>query len=58
MKLLRSEDVAELLGLSPQCVRRKFINGELPAVKVGAFWFAREDELEKLFKPEAGGEAR
>lgn len=53
-RLLRSEDVAELLGLSPQVVRRKFRNGELPAVKLGAFWYTPVSDLEKLFEIEAG----
>lgn len=54
-RLLRSEDVAELLGLSPQVVRRKFRSGELPAIKIGAFWYVAECELEKLFEGGAGG---
>lgn len=53
MRLLRSDDVAELLGISAQVVRRKFRSGELPAVKVGAFWYVLESDLEKLL--ERGG---
>lgn len=46
-----------MLGISPQVVRRKFRSGELPGVKLGAFWYLPEAELEKLFSLRSG-EAR
>lgn len=55
MKLLRSEDVAALLGLSTQVVRRKFRDGTLPAIKIGAFWYVRDSDLEGLFEKRGGG---
>lgn len=49
-QLLRSEDVAELLGISEQVVRRKFRSGELPGVKIGAFWYLPAEAFEGLVK--------
>ncbi len=38
--LLKSADVAEILRLSPQTVRRLMASGEIPgAFKVGALWY-------------------
>lgn len=49
-KWLRSKDVREMLGISDSTLQTMRIKGTIPAYKLGATWFYREDEiLETLF---------
>ncbi|SHJ47703.1 Helix-turn-helix domain-containing protein [Tangfeifania diversioriginum] len=48
---LRSKDVREMLGISDSTLQTMRIKGTIPAYKLGATWFYREDEiLETLFE--------
>ena len=50
-KWLRSKDVREMLGISDSTLQTMRIKGTIPAYKLGATWFYREDEiLETLFE--------
>jgi predicted site-specific integrase-resolvase len=44
---LRSKDVREMLGISDSTLQTMRIKGTIPAYKLGATWFYREDEILK-----------
>lgn len=45
LELLTVEEVAELLQVHPDSVRRMMRQGRLPAVKVGWRWYVRRAEF-------------
>lgn len=45
-KLRSHEEVAELLGIHPETLRRMAVRGEVPALKVGRFWKYRASALD------------
>jgi len=47
MKLLTTEEVAEMLQMHNESVRRKCRLGELPCVKVGRGWRIKEEDLHR-----------
>jgi excisionase family DNA binding protein len=47
-RLLSTEEVAEILAVTPKTVRRWIASGDLPAVKVHRQWRVRADELERF----------
>lgn len=55
---LRLNEVAELLGISPQAVRMLIYRGSLPAFKLGGRLYVRSVDLQSAFKPvgRKGGE--
>lgn len=57
---LRLNEVAELLGVSPQAVRMLVYRGSLPAFKLGGRLYIRSVDLQNAFKPvgRKGGEGR
>lgn len=46
--ILNTEEVAEILGISGQTVRKECATGGLPAVRVGRRWFISREKLFKL----------
>lgn len=52
-RLLPTEEVAEMLAVSPKTVRRWIAEGELPAVKLHRRWRVRAAELDRLFEGES-----
>jgi excisionase family DNA binding protein len=42
-------DVAAMLRISPQTIRRHIREGKLPAARFGHFWRVRRSDLEGLF---------
>ena len=50
MKLLTTEEVAKILQIHNESVRRKCRDGGLPCIKVGRHWRIREDDLNKWLK--------
>jgi excisionase family DNA binding protein len=49
VEFLRVEEVATMLRISPQTIRRYIREGKLPAVRFGHFWRVRRSDLEALF---------
>jgi|GEM_PF-2083925 len=45
VKWLRSRDVRKMLGISDSTLQNMRITGAIPAYKLGASWFYREDEI-------------
>lgn len=45
MKLLTTEEVAEVLQMHNESVRRKCRSGEIPCIKVGRHWRIKEADL-------------
>lgn len=45
IKWLRSKNVREMLGISDSTLQTMRIKGAIPAYKLGATWFYREDEI-------------
>ncbi len=52
-RLLSTDEVAELLAVSPKTVRRWIAEGELPAVKLHRLWRVRSAELKQLLEGES-----
>lgn len=52
-RLLSTDEVAELLAVSPKTVRRWIAEGELPAVKLQRLWRVRSADLERLLEGES-----
>lgn len=52
-RLLSTDDVAELLAVTPKTVRRWIAEGELPAVKLHRQWRVRSAELDRLLEGES-----
>jgi len=50
--LLTVEEVAELLQVHPDSVRRMMRQGRLPAVKIGWRWYVRRDVLDAMTRGE------
>jgi excisionase family DNA binding protein len=50
MELLRPQDVAKILHLSPPSVRRLIWKGELPSAKIGGRLYVVKEDLENLIK--------
>jgi len=44
-KWLRSKHVREMLGISDSTLQTMRVNGSIPAYRLGASWFYREDEI-------------
>lgn len=51
--ILNTEEVAKILGISGQTVRKECATGGLPAVRVGRRWFIPRD---KFFEFVNGGD--
>ena len=49
-KMLRADEVARLVGLHPQTVRRLLRNGRLPGVRIGRVWLVHGDGLQALLR--------
>jgi hypothetical protein len=45
IKWIRSKDVREMLGISDSTLQTMRIKKTIPAYKLGATWFYREDEI-------------
>jgi len=45
MKLLTIDEVADILQMHTESVRRKCRKGELPCIKVGRHWRVRKEDL-------------
>ena len=55
-KWLRSKHVREMLKVSDSTLQTMRINGSIPAYRLGASWFYREDEIiEALENGKIGG---
>jgi excisionase family DNA binding protein len=52
-QLLSTDEVAELLAVTPKTVRRWIAEGELPAVKLHRQWRVRATELDRLLEGES-----
>ena len=52
-RLLSTDEVAELLAVSPKTVRRWIAEGELPAVTLHRQWRVRAVELDHLLEGES-----
>jgi excisionase family DNA binding protein len=46
---LTLKDVAELLTIDEETVRRWSVSGKIPAVKIGHFWRYRKADIDTLF---------
>jgi len=51
-RLLKPEEVAEKLGVSPQTVRKWLAKGYLKGIRVGKLWRVSEEDLKKFLYPE------
>jgi len=51
-RLLRPEEVAELLQVSRRTVVRWLREGRLKGVRVGRLWRVREEDLDTLLSPD------
>ena len=49
-KWLRSRDVREMLNISDSTLQSMRISRAIPAYKLGASWFYREDEIEEALE--------
>lgn len=56
--LLGVEELAELLDVHIDSVRRMMRNGTLPAVKIGRKWYVRRDVFDAMTRAEPGHEAQ
>lgn len=56
-KIMKVEEVAELLRVSPRMVQILADAGDIPAFRVGRFWRFRRDAIEALTRPERSTEA-
>jgi excisionase family DNA binding protein len=45
MKLLRTEQVGEILSFSPKKIRQMIMNGEIPSLKIGGEYRVKEEDL-------------
>lgn len=45
--ILDLTQIAMLLGLDSETVRRKCVSGEIPAKKIGKFWRAEKNEIRR-----------
>jgi excisionase family DNA binding protein len=52
-RLLSTEEVAELLAVTPKTVRRWIAERELPAVKLHRQWRIRATDLDRLLEVES-----
>lgn len=52
--MLRADQVARLVGLHPQTVRRLLRTGRLPGVRIGRVWLVHREGLDALLR---GGNA-
>lgn len=52
-EILNTKDVAEILGISYQTVRKECAEGRIPAVKVGRKYFVTRENLYKLLNGES-----
>jgi excisionase family DNA binding protein len=52
-RLLTPKEVADLLQINPEVIRRWLRSGKLNGVKVGADWRVREGDLASWLKPQA-----
>lgn len=50
-EILSPEQVAELLGVSLQTVRRRIADGTIPARKIGRLWKIRRIDIDRLLEP-------
>ena len=48
-EFLTTKEVAAMLRLAPQTVRKLAREGKLPAGQFGAFWRIRRSDLEEMF---------
>ncbi|HAE40924.1 MAG TPA: hypothetical protein DCG57_20175 [Candidatus Riflebacteria bacterium] len=55
-KLLNLKEVAALLNMNTEVLRRWLRSGKLPGVKVGSDWRVNSADLEPFFNPAGGGE--
>ena len=46
MKLLKTEEVGEILSFSPKKIRKMIAAGELPALKIGGEYRIRQEDLQ------------
>lgn len=46
MKLLKTEEVGEILSFSPKKIRKMIAAGELPALKIGGEFRIRQEDLQ------------
>lgn len=46
MKLLKTEEVGQILSFSPKKIRKMISTGELPALKIGGEFRIRQEDLE------------
>jgi excisionase family DNA binding protein len=56
-RLLSTDEVAELLAVSPKTVRRWISEGELPAVKLHRQWRIRAAELDRQLEGKSDSDA-
>lgn len=49
-RLLKPEEAAWRLGISPTTIKKWLRNGKLPGVKVGILWRIDESDLEKFIE--------
>jgi excisionase family DNA binding protein len=49
VEFLNVEEVAAMLRISPQTIRKHIREGKLPAARFGHFWRVRRFDLEELF---------
>lgn len=50
LKWLRSRDVRKMLNISDSTLQSLRISGTIPAYKLGASWYYREDEILKALE--------
>ena len=46
MKLLKTEEVGQILSFSPKKIRKMIATGELPALKIGGEFRIRQEDLQ------------
>jgi excisionase family DNA binding protein len=47
MRVLGVDELAKIFDCSRESIKRKARAGELPAFKLGKFWYVREEDLEQ-----------
>ena len=53
MQLYTLEEVADILRVSIQTVRRMIADGELPATKIRGQWRVRKEDLEEYIRSQS-----
>jgi excisionase family DNA binding protein len=57
-KLLKPEEAAELLGVTPHWVRQAARDGAIPAIKLGKFWRFDQEALAKFIEQSGTNDER